>query len=45
MNKKELAAMMDHTLLKATATPRQIKKICDEAKEIGAASVLSLIKI
>lgn len=39
MNKKELAAMMDHTLLKATATPSQIKKICDEAKEIGAASV------
>ena len=39
MNKKELAAMVDHTLLKATATPSQIKKICDEAKEIGAASV------
>lgn len=39
MNKKDLAAMMDHTLLKATATPDQIKKICKEAKEIGAASV------
>lgn len=39
MNKKDLAAMMDHTLLKATATPAQIKKICKEAKEIGAASV------
>lgn len=39
MNKKELAAMMDHTLLKATATPDQIKKTCEEAKEIGAASV------
>ena len=31
--------MMDHTLLKATATPDQIKKTCEEAKEIGAASV------
>lgn len=39
MNKKELAGMMDHTLLKAVATPAQIKKICEEAKEIGAASV------
>lgn len=39
MKKKELAAMMDHTLLKAFATPSEIKKICDEAKEIGAASV------
>lgn len=39
MNRKELAAMMDHTLLKAVATPEQIKKVCEEAKEIGAASV------
>lgn len=39
MNKKELAGMMDHTLLKAVATPAQITKICEEAKEIGAASV------
>lgn len=39
MNKKELAAMMDHTLLKAVATPEQIRQICKEAKEIGAASV------
>lgn len=39
MNKKELAAMMDHTLLKATATPEQIEKTCEEAKKIGAASV------
>ncbi|MDD2981345.1 MAG: deoxyribose-phosphate aldolase [Hespellia sp.] len=39
MKKKELAAMMDHTLLKAVATPTQIKKICEEAKMIGAASV------
>lgn len=39
MNKKELAAMMDHTLLKAVAIPEQIRQICKEAKEIGAASV------
>ncbi len=39
MKKAEIAAMMDHTLLKATATPEQIKKLCAEAKEIGSASV------
>lgn len=39
MNRKDLASMMDHTLLKAVATPDQIQKICDEAKSIGAASV------
>ncbi len=39
MNKKELAGMMDHTLLKAFATPEQIEKVCREAIEIGAASV------
>ena len=39
MKKRELAKMMDHTLLKAYATPEQIIKICEEAKEIGAASV------
>lgn len=39
MNKKELASMMDHTLLKATATPEQIRMLCEEAKTIGAASV------
>ena len=39
MNKKELAAKMDHTLLKAVATPDQIRRICEEAKKIGAASV------
>ena len=31
--------MMDHTLLKAVATPEQIAQICEEAREIGAASV------
>lgn len=39
MNKKELAGMMDHTILKATATPEQVEQICQEAREIGAASV------
>ena len=39
MDKKTLAGMMDHTLLKADATPDQIDWICDEAKQIGAASV------
>ena len=39
MDKKQLAGMMDHTLLKAVATPEQIAKICEEAREIGAASV------
>ena len=39
MNRKELAGMMDHTLLKAFATPADIEKICKEAAEIGAASV------
>lgn len=39
MNKTQLAGMMDHTLLKAVATPDQIEGICKEAIEIGAASV------
>lgn len=39
MTKKELAGKMDHTLLKAFATPEDIEKICKEAMEIGAASV------
>ena len=39
MDKKKLAKMMDHTILKATATPEQVKKICEEALQINAASV------
>lgn len=39
MNKKVLAKMMDHTILKATATPEQVAQICREALEIDAASV------
>ncbi|MBR0599421.1 deoxyribose-phosphate aldolase [Sinanaerobacter chloroacetimidivorans] len=39
MNKLELAKMMDHTILKAAATPTDVKKICEEALMINAASV------
>ena len=39
MTKQELANMMDHTLLKAFATSKDIEKICKEAISIGAASV------
>ena len=31
--------LFDHTILKADATTEQVKKICDEAKEYGIASV------
>lgn len=31
--------LFDHTILKADATKAQVKKICDEAKEYGFASV------
>jgi deoxyribose-phosphate aldolase len=36
---KEIAAMIDHTLLKADAVPEQIRKLCAEAKEYNFASV------
>ncbi|MDR1797739.1 MAG: deoxyribose-phosphate aldolase [Clostridiales Family XIII bacterium] len=39
MDKKRLASMMDHTLLKADATDAQIEALCAEAAAIGAASV------
>ncbi|MEA4895224.1 MAG: deoxyribose-phosphate aldolase [Oscillospiraceae bacterium] len=39
MDKKKLGKMMDHTILKATATPTQVEKVCKEALEIDAASV------
>ena len=39
MTKNELASKMDHTLLKATATPEQVAALCREAIQIGAASV------
>ncbi len=34
-----LASMIDHTILKATATTADITKLCNEAKEYGFASV------
>ena len=39
MKKKEIAAMIDHTILHAYATDEQIGKLCAEAKEYGFASV------
>lgn len=39
MNKNEILSIVDHTLLKQTATFEQIKALCDEAIEYGAASV------
>lgn len=37
--KKEIARLIDHTLLKANATQEEIVKLCDEAKKYGFASV------
>lgn len=39
MDKKELAKMIDHTLLKPEATYEQIVRLCKEALEYGFASV------
>ncbi|HIU08820.1 MAG TPA: deoxyribose-phosphate aldolase [Candidatus Limiplasma pullistercoris] len=39
MNPKELCSMVDHTLLKQTATWEEIQKLCDEAIAYGTASV------
>lgn len=39
MTKNEVAAMIDHTLLKPEATKAQIQKLCDEAKRFHFASV------
>lgn len=36
---KNIARMIDHTLLKPDATPEEIKKLCDEAKTYNFASV------
>lgn len=36
---KDLASMIDHTILKADATPEQVKKLCKEAVENRFASV------
>ena len=39
MKKQTIAAMIDHTLLKATATTAQIEQLCSEAKQFLFASV------
>ena len=39
MNKKQIAGMIDHTLLKAAATREQIDQLCAEAREYSFASV------
>lgn len=39
MDKKTIAVMIDHTLLKPEATPAQIEKLCAEAAEYHFASV------
>ena len=39
MNRKEIFSIVDHTLLKQTATFEQIRQLCYEAIEFGAASV------
>ncbi|MFU7517204.1 deoxyribose-phosphate aldolase [Clostridium sp. HCS.1] len=39
LTKSELANLFDHTLLKAYATDEDFIKLCQEAKEIGAAMV------
>ena len=39
MTKQQIASMIDHTLLKATATPDEIRELCATARELGTASV------
>ena len=39
MTKNELAKMIDHTILKPIATQEDIKRLCNEAREYGFASV------
>ncbi len=39
MDKKTIASMIDHTLLKPEATPAQVEKLCAEAAEYRFASV------
>jgi deoxyribose-phosphate aldolase len=39
MNKREIASLIDHTLLKANATPEQVRRLCQEAQEYKFASV------
>nr|HID14138.1 deoxyribose-phosphate aldolase [Anaerolineae bacterium] len=39
MKRDEIACFIDHTLLKPEATPRQIERLCDEARRYGFAAV------
>jgi len=39
MTREEIAKFIDHTLLRSSATPADIKKICDEALKYSFASV------
>ena len=39
LSASEVAAVIDHTLLKPDATEAEIRKLCDEAREYGFASV------
>lgn len=39
LTEKTLAAMFDHTQLAPDATEEMMKKLCDEAREIGTAMV------
>ncbi len=39
MNRQEMASHIDHTLLKATATPEEIKLLCQEGNQFRFASV------
>ena len=39
MTKQQIASMIDNPLLKATATPEQIRELCATAREQGTASV------
>lgn len=39
ISEKELGACIDHTLLEPTATEKQIRRLCDEAKNYGFYSV------
>lgn len=39
MDEKQLASFIDHTLLAATATSGEIKKLCEEAKQYQVYSV------
>ena len=43
MNRKQLAGMFDHTLLKADATPRDFEKLCEESNRYGSLKRLDIV--